>query len=121
MQVGQQRFASKLFELVVHDDALESAGARNLAAPCAAYGQIALPRRNAVARVEGETCRRDGWNPQHERLLDAGAERRLRNARSFVGAPEAPLGPTVVASRLNQVDLVTAVGSVFRRQHGTRR
>ena len=72
MQLGEQGLAAQLFELVVHHHSLESSSARNLATPRAADEQVALPGRNLVARVEGEPGRRDRWDPQHERLLDAG-------------------------------------------------
>src|SRR5262249_43790365 len=77
MQFGQQALAAQFFELVVHDDALQSAGARHFATPRGADEQGALPRGNLVAGIEGEAGRRDRRDPQHERLIDAGTERRF--------------------------------------------
>src|SRR6478752_10070359 len=64
MQIRQQPLAAQLLELVVHDHALERARARNLANPCAADEEIALPRWEAVARIEGEPGWRDRRQPE---------------------------------------------------------
>src|SRR5688572_2029048 len=77
VQFGQQRFTAQLLHLLGDHDAFETTGTRHLAAARAADEQIALPRRKAITGVERHARRRDRWNPQNERLLDTGRERRL--------------------------------------------
>src|SRR5262245_54547520 len=103
MQLGQQGFTTQLFELVVHHHPFETSSAGHLAAAGAAHEEVALPRGELVAGIEGEPGWRDGRNPENERLLDPRSERRVRNARSLVVASEAPLRPAVVLARQNHV------------------
>ena len=84
VQLRQQRLAPQLFQLVVQHHALQAARARHLAAPRAAHEEVALPRREAIAGIEGHSRRRDRRDPQDERLLDARAERAFRLSRAFV-------------------------------------
>src|SRR5262245_18874266 len=54
VQLGQQRLAAQLFELVVEDDPFEFAVARNLAAARAPDEEVTLPGGQLVAGVEGQ-------------------------------------------------------------------
>src|SRR5690606_16595966 len=62
----QQRLAAQLFEVLVHDDALELARGRDLAVAHAADEEIALPARKAIARVERHARDRDRRYPRHD-------------------------------------------------------
>jgi hypothetical protein len=57
VQLGEQRFATQLFEFVVQDDPLESACARHFATTRAADKQVPFPGRKSVAGVERQPGR----------------------------------------------------------------
>ena len=112
-EVLQQRFAAQLLHLVVEDDALQVAGAGDAALLQGADEDVALPRREQVAGVDGEAGGGDGGQPHHDRRLVAVAGRVRRDPRAGIEAPEAHQRPAVVAAGLEDVELVAAVGAVL--------
>src|SRR5262249_53987865 len=63
----------------------------------------------------------DRWDPQNQRLLDAGRQWNIRDPRAFIAPAETELRPAIVASRRDDVDLVATVWSVLGRQDGAGR
>src|SRR3954471_4419534 len=89
------------------------AGVRHLADTHAADEHVALPLRQLVAGVERHARYGDRRHPEDERLLEAIVHRLLRLARTWIGAAVADDRPAVVRARLQDVDLVAAVGAVL--------
>src|SRR6202044_1211522 len=84
--------------------------------------QIAFPFRKQVARVEHHAGRRDGWHPEIDRLIDAFHAVHAvahRHVLASVSPPRVVLrtvryvGPAVVVTGSNNVDLVAALRSMI--------
>src|SRR5712692_9429979 len=111
MEVSQQRLAPELLPLVVEHDPLELSGRRHFAFAHPTDKRVALPAWKAVAGVEHEARRRNRRHPEDDRLLESG--RRGRKARAVVVAAVADDRPAVVAARLQHVQFVATVWTVF--------
>src|SRR5207302_6294082 len=111
VEVAQQRLAPELLPLVVEHDPLELSARRHFAFAQPAYERVALPAWKAVAAVEHETRRRNRRHPEDDRLLETGRGR--RKARAVVVAAVADDRPAVVVARLQHVQFVAAVRTVF--------
>ena len=116
-QLGQQRLAPQLLHLLVEEDALEMARARDLAGAQRADEDIALPLRESVAGVERHAGDRDRRHPVDERRLEARVSRALDLPRPRIGAAVAHERPSVVGAGLEDVDLVAAVRAVLVEPH----
>src|SRR5688572_7523254 len=112
-QVDEQRLAPQLFHLRVEEDAVELAGAGDLAGAQAADECVALPQRQLVARVEREARDRDGRRPVNGRRLETFVRRQLRLPRAGIGAPVAHDRPAVVLAGTDDVELVAAIRAVL--------
>src|SRR6185436_6976045 len=113
LEFTKHAFAVKLLPFFVKVDTLEVAGARNLALPHAADENVVLPVGKFVAGVKCHAGNGDGGYPEYQRRCHALTPRILRHARSKIEPAEAYNGPTVVLTRLQNVNLIAAVGSVF--------
>src|SRR5258705_5608890 len=91
----------------------------NLAGAHAADKDVALPFREAVARIKRHAGDSDRRHPEHYRRLEAFMRGLLRLPRALVRATEAHNRPAVVASGPDDVDLVAAIGSVLVLPHLT--
>ena len=112
-QIDEQRLAAQLLHLLVEQDAVELARARDLAGAQAADEHVALPLRQLVARVEREARDRDRRRPVDDRRLEAFVRRQLRLPRAGVGAAVAHERPAVVLAGADDVELVAAVRAVL--------
>src|SRR6059036_4073092 len=111
MEVPQQRLAPQLVPLVVEHDPLELPTRRHFAFTHPADERVALPGGKTFAGVEREPRRGNRRHPEDDRLLESG--RRRRKARAVVVAAVADDRPAVVAARLQHVQFVAAVWTVF--------
>src|SRR5690606_7425769 len=108
-QIFEQGFAAELFHVLVEDDPLQPARARDLAVAHAADEQVAGPAREPAPGIERHAGHRDRGYPGHDGVDHAFAMELVRLKRPGVGAPQADVRPAVVAAGHDDIDLVTAV------------
>src|SRR5262245_28284011 len=89
------------------------AGAGNLAGAHAAHKDVALPFWQPASCVERHTRDGNGRHPEHDRLLEAFVRRFLCLPWPLVSATEADDGPSIVATGTDDVDFISAVGTVL--------
>src|SRR6185503_2162569 len=99
--------------LLIEQDAIELARARDLARAQAADEHVTLPRGQLVAGVEREARDRDRRSPIDDRRLEALVRRQLRLPRAGIRAAVAHERPAVVLAGANDVELVAAVRPVL--------
>ncbi len=71
MEVHQQALAAQLFQLLVEENPIQTARARDFPIAQPAHEQISLPLGQLVARIESESRHRDGGHPVDDRRLEA--------------------------------------------------
>lgn len=77
------------------------------------HEQVSSPLREDITGVEGHPGGRDGWSPVEEGKFAVPSGLRVRNPHQVVVVPETGLGPPVVPSRPEHVDLIPAPRAVF--------
>ena len=96
------------------------AGAWYSARAHAADEDVALPRREAVAGVNGHAGHRNLRKPDDERRFHPLAGGVVGDARPWIVAPEAHDRPSVIAARQDDVDFIAAIGPVLVVPQGSR-
>src|SRR6266571_1990459 len=89
------------------------AGSRDFALSHAAHKNVVFPVGELVAGVEGHAGSSDRRHPEEERLLHRLLPRLLRHTRPEIEPAKADDGPTIILTRLQDIDLVAAIGPVL--------
>src|SRR5262245_57232464 len=101
----------EFFPLFIEVDAIDVAASRNLALPETAHEHIVFPIGKFAASVERQTGNGNCRNPENNRRFHVFLPRLLRDARSQIESAEADHGPSVIPTRLQDVDFIAAVWS----------
>src|SRR4030095_10040775 len=81
------------------------------------HKDVAFPLREFVPRVERHPGHRDRRHPVHQWRFESFACELLRLPRALEGAAKTKNRPAIVASGFENVDLVTAVGTILIQPH----
>src|SRR5262245_17363744 len=99
--------------LLVHDVTVLQFEASHMLAAERSKKRVAGPAWISIAGVDGQSRRRDRRHPVDDRLIHAVARRVPGNGAAVVVDAERDGGPPIVVARLDDVDLVSAAGSMF--------
>src|SRR5262249_24829260 len=115
--VRDQRFAAQFFHFFIEENPFQMSRSWNFPCSEGTHEYITLPLGKLVTRIKSHAGDGNRGSPVHQRRFKPFA-RELRGLPwALIGPAETKQRPTVVHSRLENVDLIAAIRAVFVQPH----